>query len=189
MNLFVEKKKTETCKITSASDHSHSTAMELTISTSSPPSSKAPSAIKDCILFRKTNWKNIGSHCDWRVQNEEHNVIVECTTVVLRVPDNLHNRSILVRQRLCLYLTVPFSSPNSNISFTETAKNKQAGYKITVNSNGIHIHQKISTCIFDYLRSSNWNIQWMWIERISSHMFCVLQTKAQQGQPGQPSIC
>jgi len=121
------------------------TAVALTKSTNPPPGRNAAAAIKDRILLGQTNWENIGSHCEWRVQNEECNVIVECATVVLWVPDDLLNGSILVRQRLRLPLRVPFSGPYLKPSLVAATTNKSAtvnyiaACKKTVPTNGIHI--------------------------------------------------
>ena len=101
-------------------------SVALTKGTNTPASRKAAAAIKDRILLGQTNWENIASHCEWRIQNEECNVIVECATVVIRVPDDLLNRSILVWQWLRLYLRVPFSGPYLKHSLVPAIRNKSA---------------------------------------------------------------
>jgi hypothetical protein len=102
------------------------TAVALTESTDPPSGRNAAAAIKDRILLGQTNWKNIGSQCERRVQNKECDVIVECTTVVLWVPDDLLNGSILEWQRLRPRLRVPFSGPYLKPSLVGAITNKSA---------------------------------------------------------------
>jgi len=98
--------------------------LALTRSSNPPASRKATAAIKDRILLGQTNWEHIGTQCERRIQNEECNVIVECATVVIWVPDDLLNGSVLVWQRLRLRLRVPFSGPYRELSIVTAARNK-----------------------------------------------------------------
>jgi hypothetical protein len=98
--------------------------MGLTKTINSPPSGKAAAAIKHGVLFWQTNWQHIGSNLQWRVQNEKCNVIIECTTVVVWVFDNLRYRSLLELQWLSCGLSVPLSSPYLQLLLLMTARNK-----------------------------------------------------------------